>query len=365
MRIRDYIVSQIKALRSPNINAQLIQQQGFLRFKDLYTFLSNHQPQLGTELSQAYVNTMRWYYLSQFTRYESALKLLKLHIVDKADLIGSADDSSTRRVSRGPSTSFDAFSIGRRTDTLRNPMSLALTSFVAEEDKSVHHMETIYRSFTTALVDNASFEYAFLTGFFSPIQSYHAITRIFDGIFAPTFKLGHDLTKSLLESSTDALGILLCVRLNQQYAFTFQRRKVAPGESYINGSNMLLWPRFQIVMDMHCDSIRKLNLTAHSPAPLPIAQRFASLLQGLLLLSQDAGDDEPVSKSLARLRTEFEAIITRAGKSLSDSRKRERFLYNNYSLIGAILEEGSGRLAEENRGHFDRLREAYKGREAR
>ncbi|RSM03922.1 hypothetical protein CEP52_007144 [Fusarium oligoseptatum] len=39
-RIRDFIVAQIKALRSPHINAQIIQQQNFLRFKDLFTFSS-------------------------------------------------------------------------------------------------------------------------------------------------------------------------------------------------------------------------------------------------------------------------------------------------------------------------------------
>lgn len=41
-RIRDFHVAQIKALRSPHINAQIIQQQNFLRFKDLYTFLYKH-----------------------------------------------------------------------------------------------------------------------------------------------------------------------------------------------------------------------------------------------------------------------------------------------------------------------------------
>ena len=48
-RIRDYLVAQIKALRSPSINAQVLQQQNFLRYTDLYTFLARHQPQLSDE----------------------------------------------------------------------------------------------------------------------------------------------------------------------------------------------------------------------------------------------------------------------------------------------------------------------------
>jgi hypothetical protein len=352
-------VAQIKSLRSPNINAQIIQQQAFLRFKDLYAFLATHQSQLAGEICQAYINTMRWYYLSQFTRYEAALKLLKLHNIDKADLIGSADDPSARRNARGPSAAYDAFSIGRRMDILKTATSQALTSYVAEEDKSTHYLEVGFRSFNVVLVDNASFEYTFLTSFFSPSLSFQAVTRTFEAVFAPTFKLGQELTKTLVENSTDAMGILICVRLNQHFAFDFQRRKVPPGEGYTNATSMLLWPRFQILMDMHCESLRKLSLTAQSPAPHPITQRFASFLQGILVLSSEAGDDEPVSRSLGRLRSDYEALITKISKSIGDNRKRERFLFNNYSLVGTILEETDGKLAEENRSHFQELKKAY------
>jgi hypothetical protein len=342
------------------MNAQIIQQQGFLKFKDLYTFLSKHQFKLAGEICQAYVNTMRWYYLSQFTRYEAALRQVKLHVLDKQDLIGSLDEPSNRRTARGAPVTHDAFSIGRRMDIIKNPSPDALTSYVAEEDKSSHYLEFIFRSFNLTLMDNATFEYTFLTSFFSPSQNFHAITRTFEAIFSPTFKVGQELTKSLVESSTDALGILLCVRLNQRFAFDFQRRKVPPGEGYINATSMLLWPRFQLLMDMHCESLRKRQASmGQSTAPHPVTQRFASFLQGILALSSEAGDDEPVANSLSRLRNDYEALITRLSKVITDSRKRERFLFNNYSLVGTILEEASGRLAEENRKHFQELRKAY------
>lgn len=88
-------MAQIKSLRSPNINAQIIQQQGFLQYKDLYVFLNRHHPQLAGELSQAYINTMRWYYLDHFTRYRAALQKLSLYNVDKHDILG-ADPPSQR-----------------------------------------------------------------------------------------------------------------------------------------------------------------------------------------------------------------------------------------------------------------------------
>ena len=88
-------MSQIKALRSPNINAQIIQNRAFIPHKELYGFLTEHHPQLAEEIGQAYINTMRWYYLSHFTRYQTALEKIPLYPVDKHDALG-ADQSNQK-----------------------------------------------------------------------------------------------------------------------------------------------------------------------------------------------------------------------------------------------------------------------------
>lgn len=379
-RIRDYIVAQIKAIRSPSMNAQIIQQQAFLKYKDLFTFLAKYQPELAQQISQAYIYTMRWYYLNHFTRYRTALEKLKLHVLDKYDILG--EDSNSKRSgallsnTRAPPSSADPFSLGRRLDLLKSPNPNALTAYVAEEEKLAHYLEVPFRSFNLALIDNASFEYTFLSTYFSPSQNYHAISRTFAAIFEPTLALGQALTKQLVEASTDTLGVLLCVRLNQHFAFELQRRKVPAVEGYINATNMLLWPRFQKILDMHCSSLQKLTsslpnrpnagaalLSSSNPssstAPTPLTQKFANLLQGILALSSEAGDDEPVSVSLGRLRSEYEAYLTKLSKGISDARKRERFLCNNYSLVCTILTDGEGRLAGDMRDHFEKLRDAF------
>ena len=88
-RIRNYLVTQIKAVRSPSINVQIIQQQNLVKYKDLFTFLAKNHPQLAEEIGQAYINTIRWYYLNHFTRYEEALRKLSLIRMDKTDTLGS------------------------------------------------------------------------------------------------------------------------------------------------------------------------------------------------------------------------------------------------------------------------------------
>ncbi|KAF3072660.1 Vacuolar protein sorting-associated protein 52 A [Trichoderma lentiforme] len=374
-RIRDFLVAQIKALRSPHINAQIIQQQNFLKFKDLYTFLHKHHAALAEEISQAYMNTMRWYYLNQFTRYERALAKLKLHILDKNDVLGQEDATRKTAVlssSRVAGPPHDAFNLGRRIDMLRTKSTSAISSYLAEEDQSTHYLEVPFRNFNLALIDNATAEYTFLAAFFAPALSYSQISKNFNYIFDPTFEVGRVLSKTLVSESFDALGLLLCIRLNQHFAFDLQRRKVPAVDGYINGTNMLLWPRLQVIMDRHCESVRLLTNAAPaklakadqmkmSAAPHMVTQRFGQLLHGFLALSTEAGDDEPVVASLRRLRSEVEAFLARQAQSQGDTRKSERFLYNNYSLILTIIGDEAGKLAQEQQEHFEELKQTYQG----
>jgi hypothetical protein len=375
-RIRDFLVAQIKALRSPNINAQIIQQQNFLRFKDLYSFLHKHHAVLAEEICLAYMNTMRWYYANQFGRYEKSLGKIKLHHIDKSDVLGHEDTSRKSTVlsaSKVAGPPHDAFNLGRRIDFLKAGNQAAISSYLAEEDQSTHYLEVPFRNFNLALIDNASAEYTFLATFFSPSLSFATIGKHFNYIFEPTFALGQSLTKSLVSETCDGLGLLLCVRLNQHLAFELQRRLIPAVDGYVNGTAMLLWPRLQSVMDAHCDSVRALTAAlpskpasasaarGASAAPHVVTQRFGQLLHSFLALSAEAGDDEPVVTSLRRLRGEVEAFLARQGQASlgADARKRDRFLYNNYSLVLTIISDVGGKLAAEQQEHFEGLKAAF------
>ncbi len=340
--------------------------------------MHKHHAKLAEEISLAYMNTMRWYYLNQFTRYERALAKIKLHSLDKNDALGH--DEPTTRVSsvlsgaRVGGPPHDAFNIGRRTDILKAGSQPALSSFSAEEDHATHYLEVPFRNFNLALIDNATAEYTFLATYFSPSLSFSQISKNFNYIFEPTFELGQTLTKSLVSETYDALGLLLCIRLNQHLAFELQRRRVPAVDGYINGTSMLLWPRLQVIMDRHCESVRQLTQATPakassrsaseqakiSAAPHVVTQRFGQLLHGFLEMSTDAGDDEPVVASVQRLRSDVEAFLTRFGNSFgSDKRKTARFMYNNYSLVITIIGDTTGKLAEEQQEHFEELKTAY------
>lgn len=105
---------------------------------------------------------------------------------------------------------------------------------------------------------------------------------------------------------------------------------------------------------MHCESLKRMvsgsgrsavsafslaggDDSRQSSAPHFLTQRFGQLLHGILALSSEAGDDEPVSNSLARLTAEFDSFLTRLSRVSGDAKSRERFLFNNYSLILTII----------------------------
>lgn len=212
---------------------------------------------------------MRWYYLSHFTRYRDTLSKLPLFNVEKSEALGT-DPSALPKTFQ---PAHDPLSLGRRIDILKRANPSAITSYTASEIKSATYLETPFYNFNLALISNSSTEYSFLTAFFSSSHSYHRISSSFSSIFTPTFSLGTGFTKSLTENTFDCLGLLLCVRLNQHFAFELQRQKVPVAEGYINGTNMQLWPRFQLAMDNHIDSVKRarnsITLLAPFPSPPP------------------------------------------------------------------------------------------------
>lgn len=323
------------------------------------------------------MNTMRWYYLNHFTRYERSLAKVKIHVIDKHDVLGGDDGPRKGTLLTSPKTGgplHDTFNLGRRNDILTTSNQTALPSHLAEEDTATHYLEFPFRNFNLALIDNTCAEYSFLTSFFSPSLSFQSIARYFNFIFSPTFDLGHNLTKSLVSETFDSFGLLICVRLNQKFNFKLQRHKIPVGDSYINGTNMLLWPRFQVIMDLHCESVRKLaaNLPSAPPsskaelakqttAPHFMAQRFGQLIQGILELSKETCDDEPVSTSLTRLRSSLDAFLAKVVKSIDGKRKQERLLENSFSLILTIIGDAQGKLAAEQKAQIQAMMMALQG----
>jgi hypothetical protein len=212
------------------------------------------------------------------------------------------------------------YSLGDRINTLRNQDAGVILVHVAESSGQViirrvlnlqkqfgnmlkvvllfkiaqkYPYEALFRSFNLTFIDNASSEYLFLIEFFSKNDrpGTDAARDVFTEIFEPTIRMGLNATKQYVDSTYDAVGVLLCVRLNTQFALELQRRRVPALESYTNQTNMLLWPRFQAIMDLHIDSVLRVGkLSARDVHPHYVTRRYAEFAASILTLNEEYND---------------------------------------------------------------------------
>lgn len=403
-RIRDFIGTKIKSLRVFGVNSQAVQKD-LLSFRDLYTFLKLHHSSLANDILQAYVNTMSWYYSSYFQRYVKALEKVNIHRYHRNVLLGSDEGNkrgllfsrSTQREKTSMQALTDSLSLRNRANIITSDDPSVLLAQVAEISSTgnstssiAYYMETSFRSLNLALLDNATVEYQFLQDFFR-LKAGDQVNKIFDSIFEKTFAVGQDFTSTFLtDDSYDAYGILICIRLCRKLEFELQHRRVPVMENYLNLQLINLWPKFQSVMDAHCESLHRSSsrsslhsfisdssvagsgiagsgLGSAALVPHPLTQAFSSFLAGILTLCENEDSkSEPVARSVLRLRNEFESVLTKLSTATFDSAgkgqgtsKQEKFLYNNYFLVSTILSDLSGPLAEQEKDHFRLLTDAY------
>ncbi|KAF9913671.1 Vacuolar protein sorting-associated protein 52, partial [Lobosporangium transversale] len=240
--------------------------------------------------------------------------------------------------SKAPHRKTNVFAMGSRIDTLKNQDAGLILIHVANEENLKYPYEVLFRSFNLALIDNASSEYLFLVEYFSKRSQadIEGIKAVFTHIFDPTLKLGLANIKEYADSSYDALGILLCLRINRQLAKELERRKIPMLDKYGDAIHMILWPRFQTVIDMHIDSVRKAKTRVKPKNVHPhwIARRYGEFVGSLLLLNDEQTDVMP---RLALLRLEMSSLFDIMSKTFTDTKSRLVFLINTFDLVLTLL----------------------------
>ena len=70
--------------------------------------------------------------------------------------------------------------------------------------------------------------------------------------------------RAYAETSFDAVGMLLCIRINVQHQLIMQKRCLPCLDTFFNAVNLQLWPRFQAILDLHINSVKKAVATGAS-----------------------------------------------------------------------------------------------------
>eukprot|EP00842_Homolaphlyctis_polyrhiza_P007101 jgi/Hompol1/980/HPOL_001180-RA len=234
-KIREFLLKKIEALKAPNTNIAVIQQTVFLKYKELFWFLMERYSDVALEIHGNYVITVSNYYFASFEKYIKAISKFQM---DKTNV----------------------FTLGDRVNLLTNSDPDIILPHIAEEKNLKVTHESIFKSISRLLLDNACAEYIFTTDFFAGTKTNHPIEVpgvVFTEIFDQTLKYIQAAFKTQIDASFDAVGILICIRINSQNIRIMQKRRIPCLESFLNVINILLWPRFQAIIDMHIDSLKK------------------------------------------------------------------------------------------------------------
>lgn len=340
-RIKQFMITQIKQLRIVGTPSQVVQSR-MLNAKEAFLFLQKREPSLALELRQAYVYTMRWYYREHFHRYTMSLEKLRIPPMDKSILIGGSQSYFH--------TQQNEYTVGKRANMITAEDPTVMPAQIAEHNPTTQYIETGYRSFNLALCDNASVEYLFIVEFFGGDAN-----ALLEQIFDPTYKLGSSYTKALITSTYDIFGVLILIRLSQSLIYELQKRRIPMVEDYFNLQMILLWPRFQQLVDANCENMKRAAVKSSSISsitvskPHPLTVQFANLIYGFQQLTARPGTQEPLSQSMSRLCHDYESVMTKLGKNTKQS---ELFLYKQYGHVLSIV-------GGEERAHFEKLVAAF------
>lgn len=340
-------------------------------------------------------------------------------------------------------------SIDKRLQILRGKNNsqeqhMAIPSQIAETTPFAYWLEFLYNQWSVALIDNVVVEYLFMVEFFyQGDEKFHnldilnsadvqgpdseAISHLHRSdwshlMFGNVYKMGYEFVNWLIthqpsqslasrgnsalaassntvrmssntkmvQGTCDSYAVLLMIRLVQNTQSLLHNEFHIPVlDEHLNSVLLLLWPHFTKIVDLNCESMKKLVMYSGSSkskevhlAPVSVTQQFAQFFLGLMKLATSKSKDnkenddntfrgEPLFTSVGRLRNDFENVLTKLSNHLfgtgkSKATEKEIFLYNNYFLVVNILrnenlgDEEPNEFIDEQIEHFEILCDAYK-----
>eukprot|EP00466_Bigelowiella_natans_P000029 jgi/Bigna1/65988/fgenesh1_pg.1_\ len=372
-RIRDFLLKKIYLLKKPQTNIQ-IKQNLLLRFKYLYIFCRKHAPTTAEEIQTVYIDTIKKIYTSHFKLYlNSLMKLRASSVVTKGDLLGLDEAKSGGMFSLRKSKLHleRVFMLGRNRDAiLSNIDKPPIIYHTAAKRGHKFPYQEIFRTTHRLLMDTATTETAFIADFFTDsdakISGVGGDARwaakqemiLFESIFNKTTSLFIENLEQYLSKTYDCLELLILVRVVSLHTQMMRQRQTECLDMFFDRINMLLWPRFKVVLDSHLASIKNIRtnsvVSRGDMSPFFLSPRYAEFASGskcmlscditnqmcaqivmiVMILKDDDVDVGRIREAVGKL---LETLAVRVG---SDSKRTEIvFLINNYDTILKVFDD--------------------------
>ncbi|XP_032942882.1 vacuolar protein sorting-associated protein 52 homolog [Catharus ustulatus] len=348
-KIREFVLQKIFSFRKPMTNYQ-IPQNSLLKYKFFYEFLLGNERAAAQELRDQYVDTMSRIHFSYFKSYIGRLmKIQYEEVAEKDDLMGVEDTARKGFFSKPSLRSRNTvFTLGNRGAVI-SPAELEAPIIVphaAQRGDQRYPFESLFRSQHYALLDTSCREFSFLTEFF--LVAGAAAQELFNAVMGKTLNMFQKHMESYVSDCYDAIAVFLCIHLVLRFRALMAKRNVPAVDGYWGSLLELLWPRFELILELHIQSVQSTDpqrLGGLDTRPHYITRRYAEFSSAIVSINQTL-PSERSDALLARLQLEVENLVLRAAAEFPSRREQLVFLINNYDMMLGVLME---RAVEESK----------------
>ncbi|XP_069343824.1 vacuolar protein sorting-associated protein 52 homolog [Eulemur rufifrons] len=341
-KIREFILQKIYSFRKPMTNYQ-IPQTALLKYRFFYQFLLGNERATAKEIRDEYVETLSKIYLSYYRSYLGRLmKVQYEEVAEKDDLMGVEDTAKKGFFSKPSLRSRNTiFTLGTRGSVI-SPTELEapiLVPHTAQRGEQRYPFEALFRSQHYALLDNSCREYLFICEFF--VVSGPAAHDLFHAVMGRTLNMTLKHLESYLADCYDAIAVFLCIHIVLRFRNIAAKRDVPALDRYWEQVLALLWPRFELILEMNVQSVRSTDpqrLGGLDTRPHYITRRYAEFSSALVSINQTI-PNERTMQLLGQLQAEVENFVLRVAAEFSSRKEQLVFLINNYDMMLGVLME--------------------------
>ncbi|KAL7858720.1 hypothetical protein AOLI_G00188220 [Acnodon oligacanthus] len=364
-KIREFILQKIYSFRKPMTNYQ-IPQNTLLKYRFFYQFLLANERTVAKEIRDEYVDTMSKIYYSYFKSYSS--RLLKVQyedVADKDDLMGVEDTAKKDILTAAGFFSKPSlksrntiFTLGQRGAVL-SPAELEgpiLIPHAAQRGDCRFPYETLFRSQHYALLDNGCREYLFLSDFF--MVAGNSALDLFNSVMGKTLSMFLKNMSTYVSDCYDSIAIFLCIHIILRFKAITAKRNIPALDKYWEAVLEMLWPRFELILEMNIQSIRNTDpqkLGVLDTRPHYITRRYAEFSSAIVSINQTF-PNERTNALLGQLQIEVENFVLKMAAEFPSRKDQLIFLINNYDMMLGVLMERAADDSKEVEGFQQLLR---------
>ncbi|XP_063754978.1 vacuolar protein sorting-associated protein 52 homolog isoform X2 [Eleginops maclovinus] len=352
-KIREFILQKIYSFRKPMTNYQ-IPQNTLLKYRFFYQFLLANERTVAKEIRDEYVDTMSKIYYSYFKSYSGRLlKVQYEEVADKDDLMGVEDTAKKGFFSKPSLKSRNTiFTVGQR-GAILSPAELEgpiLVPHTAQRGDSRYPYETLFRSQHYALLDNGCREFLFLSDFF--MVTGNSALDLFNSIMGKTLSMFLKSMSTYVSDCYDSIAVFLCIHIILRFRAITAKRTIPALDKYWEAVLELLWPRFELILEMNIHSIRNTDpqkLGVLDTRPHYITRRYAEFSSAIVSINQTF-PNERTHTLLGQLQVEVENFVLKMAAEFPSRRDQLIFLINNYDMMLSVLMERAADDSKEVEG---------------